>query len=110
MGEKPSCPEADCGVDICVWSMGSLLDSKTREKREEGGGHRIQTGYLYKVLSTGEKGAESGVKRRQIRGPFHSAVQLREVPPCVSIIQNTGLVRTLAISYLTMVGSEVSLC
>jgi hypothetical protein len=42
MSEKSSCPEADCGVDICVWSMGSLLDSKTREKREGGGGHRIQ--------------------------------------------------------------------
>ena len=90
------------------WDLCWTVKPERREREEEA--IEFKAGYLYKVLSTGEKGAESGVKRRQIRGPFHSAVQLREVPPCVSIIQNTGLVRTLAISYLTMIGSEVSLC
>jgi hypothetical protein len=95
---------------IYVYGPRGLCWTVKPERREREEAIEFKTGYLYKVLSTGEKGAESGVKRRQIRGPFHSAVQLREVPPCVSIIQNTGLVRTLAISYLTMVGSEVSLC
>jgi hypothetical protein len=34
MSERPSCPETDCGLNIGVWSMRSLLDSETRGKRE----------------------------------------------------------------------------
>ena len=75
--------------------MRSLLGSKTRGKRDGREAIEFKTGSVYKALSAAEEEAESDIEGRQIWHPFHSVVHFREVPPCVSIIQNTDLVRTL---------------
>ena len=76
------------GALISVWSMRSLLDTENQEAQRGGGEGRggaceSKTGSLYKVsnwgppeldpclTSVGAKGAESSVKDRQIRRPFH---------------------------------------
>src|SRR5271170_2622046 len=78
-------PETGCGLNRDMWFMRSFLDSETKREKERGGVEAIEskTG-LCKVQRwpkieprDGQGfGAESGVKRRQIRRPFHSEVHL----------------------------------
>jgi hypothetical protein len=75
---------------IYMWSM-EVVAGRWKSTEREGGGMRIQNGLpdqiwrretgregfrIRPLSSVGAKGAESGIKRRQIRRPFHPDVPI----------------------------------